>query len=148
MAKSGDTLSLQARTPDSSPQLSRQGLCSRAAAAGQVGRSEPRLKSAWSWSCRDPLLWYDTFPLGRKQSTERQEGAFLGERSCVFPGCVLKHAYSILGGVNDRSYRSHGKESTMSDNVLHKSEALAWLVYRRFPGIDSHVAQPEHSRQR
>ena len=53
----------------------------------------------------------------------------------------------VFGGVNDRGYGSHGKESTKSDNMHHKSEALAWLVYRRFPGINLNVAQPAASAE-
>ena len=52
-----------------------------------------------------------------------------------------------FGGVNDRGYMSHGKENTRSDNTHSKSEALAWLVYRRFPGINLNVAQPGASAE-
>jgi hypothetical protein len=53
----------------------------------------------------------------------------------------------VFGGVNDRGYGSHGKQSTKSDNMHRKSEALAWLVYRRFPGINLNVAQPAASAE-
>lgn len=58
--------------------------------------------------------------------------------------CVrcVRSMRAVFGGVNDRDYRSHGKESTKSEVMHHKSEALAWLVYRRFPGINLNVAQP------
>jgi len=61
-------------------------------------------------------------------------------------GCVRSMRVAF-GVVNDRGFRSHGKESTKSDIMHHKSEALAWLVYRRFPGINLIVAQPAASAE-
>ena|SRR5713101_6236893 len=40
-----------------------------------------------------------------------------------------------------------GKRAPKSDTVHHKSETLAWLVYRRFPGINLNVAQPAASAE-
>jgi hypothetical protein len=83
----------------------------------------------------------------QSKQKEKQEGVSRGvasgECSCV-SGCVrcVRSMRAVFGGVDDRGYRSHGKESTKSDVMHRKSEALAWLVYRRFPGINLNVAQP------
>jgi hypothetical protein len=124
------------------PDSSRQGFRSRAA-AGQVGRSEPRLQ----WSSCDPFMVCHIPSRGEQSKTKQRVAFRLGECSYACLGacgaCVV-----VFGGVNDRGYGSHGKESTKSDIVHRKSEALAWLVYRRFPGINLNAAQPAASASR
>lgn len=80
-----------------------------------------------------------------EQVKTKQEGVsrwvFVSLR--VWGACVACVQYFFFGVcVYVRGYGSHGKESTKSDVVHHKCEALAWLVYRRFPGINLNIAQP------
>lgn len=88
-------------------------------------------------------LWYATFRLGRTK-LNKTRGAFLGDVlvACLCLGACLA-CVRVFGGVNDRGFRSHGKECTKSDDMHCKSEAVGLVGYiGGFPGINLNVAQP------
>jgi hypothetical protein len=67
------------------------------------------------------------------EQVTQNERAFLGEFSCVSASGCVRCVRAVFGGVHDRGYGSHGKESTKSDIVPSQMRGVGLVGVSEVP---------------